>query len=115
MVFLNHYVWFRHFSTAPASAPKSIYDKPNVPSFTEIASYFGLCVWLVPFSLFVSLSASDNVLPTMGSEEPGGMASTGDTKNKRQGMVKVVVDTVRDGIGELGKVAGWWRPRERGF
>jgi hypothetical protein len=35
-------------------------------------------------------------------------------KNKRQGMVKVVVDTIRDGIGELGKLAGWSRP-ERGF
>lgn len=61
----------------------------------------------------MSLSASDNVLPTMGSEEPGGVG--GDGKNKRQGMVKVVVDTVRDAIGELGKVAGWWRPRDRGF
>jgi len=49
----------------------------------------------------------------MGSEEPGGVGGNG--KNKRQGMVKVVVDTVRDAIGELGKVAGWWRPRDRGF
>ncbi len=64
---------------------------------------------MVPFSLFVSLSASDNVLPTMGSEEPGGVA-----KNKRQGMIKVVVDTIREWIGELGRLAGWWKP-ERGF
>jgi hypothetical protein len=115
LVLFNHYVWFSHFSTTSLSAPKSIYDKPNIPTFTEIASYFGLCVWLVPFSLFVSLSASDNVLPTMGSEEPSGIPGAGDGKNKRQGMAKVIVDTVRDAIGELGKVAGWWRPRERGF
>jgi hypothetical protein len=96
-------------------APQSIYDKPNIPTFTEIASYFGLCVWLVPFSLFVSLSASDNVLPTMGSEELSGMpGATSDGKNRRQGMAKVIVDTVREWIGELGKLAGWWRP-ERGF
>jgi len=58
----------------------------------------------------VSLSASDNVLPTMGSEEPGGA----DGKSRRQGMVKVIVDTVRDWIGEMGRVAGWNRP-DRGF
>lgn len=72
-------------------------------------------MWLVPFSLFVSLSASDNVLPTIGSEEPGMPGSGATGKTKRQGMVKVVVDMVRDAIGELGKVSGWWRPKDRGF
>jgi hypothetical protein len=28
-------------------------------------------------------------------------------------MVKVVVDSVREWIGELGKLAGWWRPERR--
>lgn len=64
---------------------------------------------MVPFSLFVSLSASDNVLPTMGSEEPGGV-----DKSRRQGMVKVIVDMVRGWMGELGRMAGWNRP-DRGF
>jgi hypothetical protein len=51
----------------------------------------------------------------MGSEEPSGMpGATSDGKNRRQGMAKVIVDTVREWIGELGKLAGWWRP-ERGF
>ena len=113
LVLVNHYVWFTHFS-APIAAPRSRYDVPDLPTFTEIASYFGLCVWLVPFSLFVSLSASDNVLPTMGSEEPGmpGVAVAG--KNKRQGMFKVIVDTIRDWFGEVSKLTGWERP-ERGF
>ncbi|KAF4625990.1 hypothetical protein G7Y89_g12170 [Cudoniella acicularis] len=109
LVLVNHYVWFSHFSNPALSAPRNRYDASNMPTFTEIASYFGLCVWLVPFALFVSLSASDNVLPTMGSEEPGG-----DGKNKRQGMVKVLVDNIRDGIGEIGRLAGWNRS-ERGF
>jgi hypothetical protein len=112
-VLLNHYVWFSHFSNVSVPPQQSIYDKPNVPTFTEIASYFGICVWLVPFSLFVSLSAGDNVLPTMGSEEPT-TPSAAPVRNKRQGMVKVVVDTALEWIGELGKLAGWWRP-ERGF
>ena len=60
----------------------------------------------------MSLSASDNVLPTMGSEEP---TTPSVPKAKRQGMAKVIVDTVREWIGEAGKLAGWWRPRERGF
>lgn len=75
-----------------------------------IASYFGLCVWLVPFALFVSLSAGDNVLPTMGSEPvPGG----GESRVKPQGMVKALVDYVRGGLGQVIDAAGWLR-RDRG-
>lgn len=65
-----------------------------------IASYFGLCVWLVPFSLFVSLSAGDNVLPTMGTEPVRGS----DGKAKPQGMVKALVDYVRGAIGDIAGV-----------
>jgi hypothetical protein len=97
----------------------SYYDKPgDVPSFTEIASYFGLCVWLVPFALFVSLSASDNILPTMGSEGPsmgGGMGGNGDGNKARrgQGLAKALVDNVRSAIGAVGATAGWNGPRDR--
>jgi hypothetical protein len=55
------------------------------------------------------------VLPTMGSEEPGMPGASGDGKNRRQGMFKVVVDTIREWITELGKLAGWWRPERAGF
>jgi hypothetical protein len=114
---LNHYVWFKHFSNHQQRAYKnmsSYYDNPeDVPTFTEIASYFGLCVWLVPFALFVSLSASDNVLPTMGSEAPSGASSDG-SKNKRgQSMIKAVVDNILSVLGQVGAAAGWNRPQER--
>ncbi|CAH1761642.1 11875_t:CDS:2 [Entrophospora sp. SA101] len=30
----------------------------------DIASFFGVCVWLIPFTYFISLSANDNALPS---------------------------------------------------
>jgi hypothetical protein len=96
----------------------SYYDTPDdIPSFTEIASYFGLCVWLVPFSLFVSLSASDNVLPTMGSElsssGAGGMVDTGAAKRRGQGMAKALVDNILGAIGQGSAMLGWKKPEDR--
>ncbi|MCJ1478017.1 erv26 super protein [Lambiella insularis] len=75
LVILNHYFWFLHFNsptsfqTTRAHSPYSYSSSPSpLPSFTEVASYFFLLIWLVPFALFVSLSAGENVLPSMGSE-----------------------------------------------
>ncbi|KAI2614734.1 transmembrane adaptor Erv26 [Hypoxylon fragiforme] len=113
LVLVNHYFWFQHFSEAQQrsySRMTSMYDQPDVPSFTEIASYFGLCVWLIPFALFVSLSASDNVLPTIGTEQPSRDA---DGKNKRQGMVKLIVENILSVIGEVTRLAGWKKPEDR--
>ncbi|PIK49477.1 hypothetical protein BSL78_13670 [Apostichopus japonicus] len=55
LVFVNHYFAFRYFSTVwhPFSE--------NVLRFC----FFTVCLWLVPFAFFVSLSANDNVLPTL--------------------------------------------------
>ena len=33
-------------------------------------AYFTLCLWLVPFAFFVSLSANENILPTMAERKP---------------------------------------------
>ncbi|CAG8510242.1 10996_t:CDS:2 [Scutellospora calospora] len=30
----------------------------------DIAAFFGVCVWMVPFAYFISLSANDNALPS---------------------------------------------------
>jgi len=77
-------------------------------SFTEVASFFGLCVWLIPFALFVSLSASENVLPSMGSEYATGHgdALNGMNGNRRasksgsSGLVKQLVDKITGFFGE---------------
>ncbi|KAK3329890.1 transmembrane adaptor Erv26 [Apodospora peruviana] len=120
LVLLNHYVWFKHFSRHQERAYQnmsSYYDTPSdIPTFTEIASYFGLCIWLVPFALFVSLSASDNVLPTMGSEPSSSSVGGGDSSKKSrrgQGMAKALVDSVLSGIGEIGAMSGWNRSEDR--
>lgn len=122
LVLVNHYVWFRHFSHHQERAYQnmgSYYDAPSdIPSFTEIASYFGLCVWLVPFALFVSLSASDNVLPTMGSEPSpsamgGGGIDGGNARRRGQGMAKAVVDSIRGTIRETTALFGGKRPDDR--
>jgi hypothetical protein len=113
LVLVNHYFWFQHFSAAQQrsySRMTNVYDQPNIPSFTEIASYFGLCVWLIPFALFVSLSASDNVLPTIGSEH---LSHDDGGRNKRQSIVKVGVDYVLSGIGNISRMAGWKKPEDR--
>lgn len=118
LVLVNHYVWFRHFAHRQERAyqsAKSYYDAPDsVPTFTEIASYFGLCVWFVPFALFVSLSASDNVLPTMGSE-PAGAGGEDDKKSRRGqgGMAKAVVDNALAAMGQVGNMFGWRRADDR--
>ncbi|KHN98926.1 DUF396 domain protein [Metarhizium album ARSEF 1941] len=108
LVLVHHYVWFRYFSNAQTRAYQrsSYYDQADLPSFSMIASYFGLCVWLVPFALFVSLSASDNVLPTMGTEPLRGA----DGKPKPQGMVKALVDYVRGAIGAIAGSNNLGRP-----
>lgn len=85
-----------------------------MPSFSEVASYFGLCVWLVPFALFVSLSAGDNVLPTMGTEYASSahashVRSSSESKAKNKGMAKALVDGVREWAGETGELMGLWK------
>lgn len=139
LVLLNHYLWFRHFSKPPKPNPSGRYNyyevQGNIPTFTEIASFFGLGVWLVPFALFVSLSAGENVLPSMGSEyatgkgssfispgqeQPASMASGSmdgsgaiRTRHKRSntqtGMAKAAVNGVREWVGETGELMGFWK------
>lgn len=126
LVLINHWLWFRHFSKPPAPSRQadSNWRQPyqvnyeDMPSFSEVASYFGLCVWLVPFALFVSLSAGENVLPTMGSEyATGGHAPAGlghsrgpsDGRSKNKGMAKALVDNVWGWTRESGELMGFWR------
>jgi hypothetical protein len=121
LVILNHWLWFRHFSEPPPYRgatnnyrdrfSRSAYDQP---SFTDIASYFGLCVWLVPFALFVSLSAGENVLPSMGSEYATGQREgvagfKKGHKRRNTGMAKAALGNAKEWVGETGAVMGLWK------
>lgn len=56
LVVVNHFLAFRFFSQ-------------NYYPLSEVLAFFTLCLWIVPFALFVSLSANDQVLPTTVSSE----------------------------------------------
>merc|ERR1719454_588526 len=58
MVALNHIFAFGFFG--------EVYHQ-----FNDVLAYFTICVWLVPFTFFISLSAGENTLPTSqyGSED----------------------------------------------
>ncbi|KAJ8945808.1 hypothetical protein NQ314_009030 [Rhamnusium bicolor] len=53
-----------------------------------VIAYFTLFLWLVPFALFVSLSANDNVLPTTTERLDGDVVSNYFSKrNKKYGLL----------------------------
>lgn len=97
LVVSNHFLWFGYFSEHVPAPPG--YGGGSLgyhPEFSEIASFFGVCVWLVPFALFVSLSASDNVLPTVGE---GGQ--------KPEGLGKMLVGRAKAWVEGCAGAVGW--------
>ncbi|SCU99998.1 LAME_0G06876g1_1 [Lachancea meyersii CBS 8951] len=121
LVGLNHYLWFRHFNDTEVP-PQFRYDPNYIPrrraSFTEVASFFGVCVWFVPFALFVSLSAGENVLPTTTAgfskknDEFGG--ETPQLRKKATGLVRVVIDSAREYFYIAARVFGYDNHSQRG-
>ncbi|KAL0136906.1 transmembrane adaptor Erv26-domain-containing protein [Mucor lusitanicus] len=77
LVFVDHFLWFNYFTT---------HYKP----FMDIAAFFGLCVWLVPFAYFISLSANDNALPT--SSDPAFVDAI--PNQQKQGLMKTLMNTI---------------------
>ena len=66
LVLADHFAWFFYFARVTQEARHTrpyLNPSPRAPGFPEIASFFALCVWLVPLFLFLSLSANDNTLP----------------------------------------------------
>ena len=74
LVVSDHFIWFFYFARITSEARHSrLYRgvQPDPPGFSEIASFFAVCVWYAPLFLFLSLSANDNALPmTAGKPFP---------------------------------------------
>ncbi|KAH3682261.1 hypothetical protein WICPIJ_006771 [Wickerhamomyces pijperi] len=102
LVVVNHYLWFNHFSEARYGS--------KIITFAEVSSFFGICIWFIPFALFVSLSASDHVLPTMNNQYGSGSAAgnyqDNNGKKKNQGLAKVVVGNVREFFYQVSRTFG---------
>ncbi|KAL7738428.1 hypothetical protein ACLKA6_006741 [Drosophila palustris] len=83
MLVVNHLLAFQYFT--------SVY----VP-FTQVLAYFTICMWMVPFALFVSVNANDNVLPTtvssnerrLGINNPD-VVSNYFSRNKKLGLLSL--------------------------
>lgn len=80
-VIVNHYLAFSYFTTV-------------WHPFQEVLAYFTVCLWLVPFAFFVSLSANENVLPTTTDlpprEEVDVVSNYFSKKGKKYGLLSVL-------------------------
>ncbi|XP_019713764.1 protein TEX261 [Hippocampus comes] len=69
LVVVNHYMAFQFFA-------QEYYP------FSEVLAYFTICLWVIPFAFFVSLSAGENVLPST-VQQGDDVVSNYFTKGKR--------------------------------
>lgn len=116
IVVINHYLWFKYFNDVEIP-PQFRYDPnyiaPKRASFAEVASFFAICVWFVPFALFVSLSAGDFVLPTAADSKKTDLDSAAasiDTPKLRKrtvGLARVVINSARKNIRQMLRVFGF--------
>jgi len=77
LVLINHYFAFQYFTT--------VYYP-----FPEILAYFTICLWLIPFAFFISLSINEYTLPTMHTSNPQSLGSPMDNvfrRPKRSGVL----------------------------
>jgi hypothetical protein len=86
---VSHYIWFDYF----------LYDRQDI---FVLLGFFFLIVWLIPFSLFISLSVNDNILP--GISAPN---SSNGINGPRRGtnMFKFVFDSIKGFFDKLGLVS----------
>ncbi|VVT54175.1 uncharacterized protein SAPINGB_P003944 [Magnusiomyces paraingens] len=108
----NHYLWFRYF-TDPAIPPYAIFKtNPHFggqthPPFAQVASFLGICVWMIPFALFISLSANDNVLPMTDPALDDTGAASAKARAKSTGLAKVIIGTAYDWIKRVSRALGY--------
>ncbi|BGP37179.1 erv26 super protein [Rhodotorula kratochvilovae] len=119
LVLASHFLSFRYFSARSASVSHNnrythynAYDSrrgrpasgASGESFLDVATYFAVCVWLVPFYLFLSLSANDNVLPSAGeTPNPSRRPSAAAGANPPSPTISVSKPAASPGSPSLGR------------
>ncbi|TPX31256.1 hypothetical protein SmJEL517_g05376 [Synchytrium microbalum] len=95
MVVINHFIWFWYFTQ-------------KYHPFSQIATFFGLCVWLVPFLYFISLSANDYTLPAFDQSSASRYGENGSQTSRKRSLVKTIVNFFlrRDDSGGLPPTSG---------
>uniref|UniRef100_A0A0W0EZC7 DUF396-domain-containing protein n=1 Tax=Moniliophthora roreri TaxID=221103 RepID=A0A0W0EZC7_MONRR len=94
LVIVDHFMWFFYFAHLTQGARQQRYRghyTPSPPSFTEIATFFGICVWLAPLFLFLSLSANDNALPTSMSNPDSPSATATQFPRQRVSLFRSIL------------------------
>ena len=62
-----------HSTVASISRGKRVRGHSSCPFLAlQVLGYFFVCLWMIPFSVFISLSANDMVLPTIGGPDGAG-------------------------------------------
>lgn len=116
-VVVNHYLWFQYFNKVEIP-PQFRYNPNYIPerraTFAEVASFFGICIWFIPFALFVSLSAGDYVLPTTAELKKTDVdLSLNDTggapklRKKTMGLARMVINKCRNYITMVLRIFGF--------
>ncbi|XBW36685.1 hypothetical protein QEN19_002260 [Hanseniaspora menglaensis] len=102
LVLVNHYAWFKFFNKPQPIPPQYRYD-PNFKiqskfTFPQVASFFGILVWLIPFALFISLSANDLALPTSNNFSSNSESTKNGKRkeNKVESIGKHVISLCRE-------------------
>ncbi|QRV72991.1 transmembrane adaptor Erv26 [Ceratobasidium sp. AG-Ba] len=129
-VIADHFLWFFYFAHVTQEARQrgrvprgrlSPYRREiqdtwvDPPKFAEIATFFSICVWLVPLYLFLSLSAMDNALPTANgtmSPKPGHQPVP---TPQRTSLVRSLVSFIPISLFQKKRTSGHVRQRSEGL
>lgn len=91
---ISNVTWHWHFRTHY----DLFYDYRLSPT-PSIASFFLICVWMVPAGFFISLTVNDSVLPGAGIDRPSSSSAslpTGDLDSKQKKTRNLVAASVRN-------------------
>jgi len=78
---ISHSLWFNFFTT-------------TYFPFEDVFGFFLICVWMVPFAFFISLTTDDSNLPSYGAISATG-ENIGERKRGRSNIVTSIIQSVQ--------------------